>query len=72
MREAAWRRSSSSSAASRPNVVFADADLDKAFPAIVNALIQNAGQSCSAGTRLLVERAIYDEVIARVAARWSR
>jgi aldehyde dehydrogenase (NAD+) len=50
-----------------PNVVFADADLDKAVPAIVNALIQNAGQSCSAGSRLLVERAIYDETIARVA-----
>ncbi len=49
-----------------PNVVFADADLDKAVPAIVNALIQNAGQSCSAGSRLLVEHSIYDETIARV------
>jgi aldehyde dehydrogenase (NAD+)/betaine-aldehyde dehydrogenase len=51
-----------------PNVVFADADLDKAVPAIVSALIQNAGQSCSAGSRLLVENAIYDETINRVAA----
>jgi aldehyde dehydrogenase (NAD+) len=50
-----------------PNVVFADADLEKAVPAIVTALIQNAGQSCSAGSRLLVENAIYDETIARVA-----
>jgi aldehyde dehydrogenase (NAD+)/betaine-aldehyde dehydrogenase len=50
-----------------PNVVFADADLDKAVPAIVQALIQNAGQSCSAGTRLLAERTIYDEVVQRVA-----
>ncbi len=50
-----------------PNVVFADADLDKAVPAIVAALIQNAGQSCSAGSRLLVEHSIYDETIARVA-----
>ena len=49
-----------------PNVVFADADLDKAVPAIVAALIQNAGQSCSAGTRLLVEHSAYDDVIARV------
>ena len=49
-----------------PNLVFADADLDKAVPAIVQALIQNAGQSCSAGTRLLVEKTAYDEVIARV------
>ena len=50
-----------------PNVVFADADLAKAIPAIVAALIQNAGQSCSAGTRLLVERAAFDEVVERVA-----
>jgi aldehyde dehydrogenase (NAD+)/betaine-aldehyde dehydrogenase len=34
-----------------PNVVFADADLDKAVPAIVHSLLQNAGQSCSAGSR---------------------
>ncbi|HEY6887122.1 MAG TPA: aldehyde dehydrogenase family protein [Solirubrobacter sp.] len=45
-----------------PNVVFADADLDKAIPAIVNALIQNAGQSCSAGARLLVERRAFHDV----------
>ena len=50
-----------------PNLVFADADLAKAIPAIVAALIQNAGQSCSAGTRLLVERAAFDEVVERVA-----
>jgi aldehyde dehydrogenase (NAD+) len=49
-----------------PNVVFADADLDAAIPQIVSALIQNAGQSCSAGTRLLVERAAYSEVLTRV------
>ena len=51
-----------------PNVVFADADLDQAVPAIVAALIQNAGQSCSAGTRLLVERVAFEEVTERVAA----
>lgn len=51
-----------------PNVVFADADLDKAVPAIVAALIQNAGQSCSAGTRLLVERPLFETVTERVAA----
>jgi aldehyde dehydrogenase (NAD+) len=39
-----------------PQVVFADADLDAALPAIVNAIVQNAGQTCSAGSRLLVER----------------
>jgi aldehyde dehydrogenase (NAD+)/betaine-aldehyde dehydrogenase len=55
-----------------PNVVFADADLDRALPAIVTALIQNAGQSCSAGTRLLVERGAYDEVIERLAAALAK
>ncbi len=55
-----------------PNVVFADADLDKAIPAIVQALIQNAGQSCSAGTRLLVERSAYAEVIERVTTALSK
>jgi aldehyde dehydrogenase (NAD+)/betaine-aldehyde dehydrogenase len=55
-----------------PNVVFADADLGAAVPAIVRAAGQNAGQSCSAGSRLLVERAIYDDVIARVARRSTR
>jgi aldehyde dehydrogenase (NAD+)/betaine-aldehyde dehydrogenase len=51
-----------------PNVVLADADRGRAVPEIVNALIQNAGQSCSAGTRLLVERTAFDDVTARVAA----
>jgi aldehyde dehydrogenase (NAD+)/betaine-aldehyde dehydrogenase len=54
-----------------PNVVFADADLGAAVPAIVRALVQNAGQSCSAGSRLLVERAIYDDVVARVGAAFD-
>jgi aldehyde dehydrogenase (NAD+)/betaine-aldehyde dehydrogenase len=54
-----------------PNVVFADADLDAAVPAIVDALIQNAGQSCSAGSRLLVEASAHDELVARVAAAFE-
>ena len=51
-----------------PNVVFADADLGRAVPAVVKALVQNAGQSCSAGSRLLVERSRFDEVVGLVAA----
>ncbi|MBP6020721.1 MAG: aldehyde dehydrogenase family protein [Burkholderiaceae bacterium] len=50
-----------------PQIVFDDADLDKAVPAIVKAIVQNAGQTCSAGSRLLVQETIYDEVVARVA-----
>lgn len=49
-----------------PNIVFADADLERAVPAIVGSLVQNAGQSCSAGSRLLVERPVLDAVLARV------
>ena len=49
-----------------PQIVFADADLDGAVPVLVNAIMQNAGQTCSAGSRLLVERAVYDELLGRV------
>jgi len=52
-----------------PQVVFADADMDAAVPFLVNAIIQNAGQTCSAGSRLLVERPAYDAVLERVGAR---
>ncbi len=48
------------------NVVFTDADLDLVIPAVVKALVQNAGQSCSAGSRLLVHRPLHDEVVERV------
>jgi len=46
-----------------PNVVFADADLELTIPGVANAIFQNAGQTCSAGSRLLVERAVHDEVV---------
>lgn len=46
-----------------PNVVFKDADLERAVPAIVNSIVQNAGQTCSAGSRLLVEESIADELL---------
>ncbi|GAB5448578.1 MAG: aldehyde dehydrogenase family protein [Gymnodinialimonas sp.] len=51
-----------------PQLVFADADLDKALPFLVNAGIQNAGQTCSAGSRILVQREIHDELATRLAA----
>lgn len=54
-----------------PQIVFADADLDRALPAIVNAIVQNAGQTCSAGSRLLVERSAYARVLDALAARFS-
>jgi aldehyde dehydrogenase (NAD+) len=54
-----------------PQVVFADADLDAALPALVNAIVQNAGQTCSAGSRLLVEQSRYEEVLARLGERFA-
>ncbi|MFI6288377.1 aldehyde dehydrogenase family protein [Streptomyces sp. NPDC051018] len=51
-----------------PNVLFADADLDTAIPAIVTSITENAGQNCYAGSRLLVEASVHDEVVERVAA----
>ena len=53
-----------------PQIVFADADLDAALPFLVNAGIQNAGQTCSAASRILVERSVFDEVVERMAARY--
>jgi aldehyde dehydrogenase (NAD+) len=54
-----------------PQLVFADADLDRALPFLVNAGIQNAGQTCSAASRILVDRRIYNEVVERMAARYN-
>jgi aldehyde dehydrogenase (NAD+) len=53
-----------------PQLVFADADLDKALPFLVNAGLQNAGQTCSASSRILVERTRFEEVADRMAAAY--
>lgn len=55
-----------------PQIVFDDADLDAALPFLVNAGIQNAGQTCSAGSRILVQRGIYEKVIKRMAEHISK
>ena len=52
-----------------PNIVFADADLDLAVQGVANAIFQNAGQTCSAGSRLLVERKAHEALVARLAER---
>lgn len=54
-----------------PQLVFDDADLDAALPFLVNAGIQNAGQTCSAASRILVHRSIHDDVVARMADRYA-
>ncbi len=54
-----------------PQLVFEDADLDAALPFLVNAGIQNAGQTCSASSRILAHRSIYDQLTEKMAARYS-
>ncbi len=53
-------------------LVFADADLDAALPFLVNAGIQNAGQTCSASSRILVHRDIHDELVERMAGAYRQ
>ena len=55
-----------------PQLVFDDADLDAALPFLVNAGVQNAGQTCSASSRILVQRGVYDEVVKRMAEAYSK
>ena len=50
-----------------PQIVFHDADMDLALPTIRRAIVQNAGQTCSAGSRVLVARSIYDSFVERLA-----
>lgn len=52
-----------------PNIVFADADLDKAVPAAVSSVFGNAGQDCCARSRAFVHRSIAEEFDERVAAQ---
>ena len=49
-----------------PNIVFADAQLESALPVVLQSLIQNAGQTCSAGTRLLVQSSVEEMVKAKL------
>ncbi len=55
-----------------PNIVFADADFEVALDQALNAVYFNAGQVCSAGSRLLVESAIHDTFVAALAERVRR
>lgn len=54
-----------------PNVVFADADLEAAVNGIVAGIYAATGQTCMAGSRLLIQDDVYDEVVERVGARAS-
>ena len=54
------------------NIVFPDADIEAAIPSLVRSIIQNAGQTCSAGSRLIVHRDIHAEVVEKMAAAMAQ
>ncbi len=54
-----------------PQIVFADADIEAALPVLVNAIIQNGGQTCSAGSRVLIEEPVYADVAKALAERFA-
>jgi aldehyde dehydrogenase (NAD+) len=49
-----------------PNIVFADANLDNAVKGVISGIFAATGQTCIAGSRLLVQRSIHDEFVAKV------
>ena len=66
------KRVSAETGGKTPNIIFADApDLDYAINAVGFSIFWNTGEMCIAGSRLMVERSIYDEVVARVGAAAS-
>jgi aldehyde dehydrogenase (NAD+) len=55
-----------------PQIVFDDVDVERAVPIVVRAIVQNAGQTCTAGSRLLVQRSIHDAFVARIAEAFAK
>ena len=54
-----------------PQVVFADADLELAATTVCKAITQNAGQTCSAGSRVIVQRSVLDRFVTLLASRFA-
>lgn len=55
-----------------PQIVFDDVDVARAVPIIVRAIVQNAGQTCTAGSRLLVQQSVFDSFTSRVAEAFAQ
>src|ERR1700735_4132393 len=55
-----------------PTIVFADADIELAIAGVLFGIFSSTGQSCIAGSRLFVERQIYDSFVARLVAATKR
>jgi aldehyde dehydrogenase (NAD+) len=54
-----------------PQIIFGDADMDAMNLVVTNAIVQNAGQTCSAGSRALVHRPVYEAVVERLAKSFA-
>lgn len=55
-----------------PNIVFEDADLDSALNGLIAGIFGASGQTCMAGSRILVQQSIYDDVVSELAARTEK
>lgn len=55
-----------------PHIVFADADLDAAIDSVAGGIFEGSGQSCVAGSRLFVQRSVFDQVLKRIADKARR
>lgn len=55
-----------------PQIIFEDADFDAAVASVAGAIVQNAGQTCSAGSRALVQRSIWDKFIAALKVKFEQ
>jgi aldehyde dehydrogenase (NAD+) len=55
-----------------PNIVFADADLDTVLPTVTKSLLQNCGQTCHAGTRVLAQEPVHETIVARLVEAFER
>ena len=55
-----------------PQIVFDDVDIERALPIVVRAIVRNAGQTCTAGSRLLVQRSLFEHFTGRVAEAFAK
>ena len=55
-----------------PQIVFDDANLERAATFVIKAITQNAGQTCSAGSRLMVQRGVHDRFVAMVVEKFKQ
>jgi len=54
-----------------PQIVFEDAELDELLPVLTGAIVQNGGQTCSAGSRVLVQRSVHDKLMSALETRFG-